>query len=252
MLLVTRRDWDARPRRDRTTLDDPPAGVKIHYVGAHVDPRTVDDHDRCVRLVRTIQDQHMDGNGWSDVGYTALVCSHREILVGRGPGTLPAANGSGLNARHYAVCALVGSSGLVVPPPAMVNGLVDAIQWLRQEGAGREVLGHRDGFATDCPGDWLYRWIQRGHLRPGEKPAKGPKPPPFQRVLHYPPLMKGQDVRLWQTQMAERGWRLGVDGVFGPESQGVALSFQREKGIRPATGRVTKQTWEAAWTAPVT
>ncbi|MFI9595314.1 hypothetical protein [Nonomuraea sp. NPDC052265] len=81
------------------------------------------------------------------------------------------------------MCALVGASGLVVPPAGMLNGLVDAIEWLRQEGAGREVKGHRDGYDTDCPAEWLYGWVQRGHLRPGQKP---PAPPPFHRVLHYP------------------------------------------------------------------
>jgi hypothetical protein len=38
---------------------------------------------------------------------------------------------------------------------------------LRAEGkAGREVLGHRDGYATDCPGPYLYRWVKQGARRP--------------------------------------------------------------------------------------
>ncbi|MFF3871188.1 peptidoglycan-binding protein [Streptomyces sp. NPDC001978] len=47
---------------------------------------------------------------------------------------------------------------------------------LRQHGAGDEIKGHRDGYATACPGDALYAWVKKGAPRPkGTEPA--PKPP---------------------------------------------------------------------------
>jgi peptidoglycan hydrolase-like protein with peptidoglycan-binding domain len=51
--------------------------------------------------------------------------------------------------------------------------------------------------------------------------------------------------------MAWRGWRLAVDGVFGPRSARVARRFQREKGLI-VDGLVGPQTWAAAWRLPVT
>jgi hypothetical protein len=244
--------WRARDPKGEVRLAQPPKGVKIHYVGARVDPATVKRHAACVELVKGIQRQHMDVNLWADVGYTALVCSHREVFVGRGPGVLPAANGKGLNSDHYAVCALVGDSGLVVPPADMLHGLVDAIEWLRGEGAGRQVKGHRDGYSTSCPGEWLYGWLGRGYPRPDGDVVDEPAPPAWPgRVLEWPPLMKGDDVRQWQARMRRRGWRIDVDGMYGPASEAVCKAFQREKGIK-ATGRVNRRTWDATWTAPIT
>src|SRR5690606_427761 len=114
--LVPRKEWGARSPKGSYSRLDSTKGVKIHYTGGRVDPGIVDDHDRCVALVRSIQNSHMDGNGWIDIGYSLACCPHRKVFVGRGPHRLPAANGPGLNAGHYAVLGLVGSSGLVEPP----------------------------------------------------------------------------------------------------------------------------------------
>jgi len=64
------------------------------------------------------------------------------------------------------------------------------------------------------------------------------------------PGSSGADVRAWQQQMARRGWRIQVDGVFGPQSARVARQFQRNKGLL-VDGLVGRQTWAAAWRLPV-
>ena len=58
-------------------------------------------------------------------------------------------------------------------------------------------------------------------------------------------------VLAWQQQMAFRGWDIDPDGVYGPASEDVAESFQREKGLT-ADGKVGPQTWATSWTAPIT
>lgn len=167
MKLVSRKAWGARSPRATPDRLSSTKGVKVHYTGDTVDPRLVDDHDRCVAKVKAIQNTHMDDNGWNDIGYSALVCPHSEVFVGRGPHALPAANGEGLNSGHYAVCGLVGNKGLTRPNAAMLNGIRDAIEWLREKGAaGNEIKGHRDGYATDCPGAPLYAWVREGAPRP--------------------------------------------------------------------------------------
>jgi peptidoglycan hydrolase-like protein with peptidoglycan-binding domain len=50
--------------------------------------------------------------------------------------------------------------------------------------------------------------------------------------------------------MAFRGWRIGVDGVYGRHSEAVARRFQRNKGLL-VDGIVGRQTWTAAWRLPV-
>jgi len=258
--LVSRAEWGARPPKGSYTTLRSTKGVKVHYTGGRVDPAIVDDHAKCAALVRQIQNGHMDGNGWIDIGYSLVVCPHRKVFVGRGPNRLPAANGPGLNSGHYAVLGLVGASGLVEPPDDMLHGIRDAIEYLRQVGgAGSEIKGHRDGYATACPGEALYAWVRRGAPRPGggtktaskaaAKPAGAPPWPG--RYLRYPPIMRGEDVRTWQARMRQRGWRIDVDGAYGPQSRQVCLAFQREKGLA-VDGIVGPQTWAAAWTAPIT
>lgn len=250
--LVTRAEWGARDRKGDVPLRLPPLGVKIHYLGQRVDPKIVKDHSRCLALLKAVQADHMDNRRWVDLGYTAAVCPHQEVLVGRGPHVLPAANGEGLNAQHYAVVAMLGDSGLNIAPAPMLHGLVDAIDWLRSEGAGNQVKRHRDGYATTCPGPFLSAWVKAGAHRPHTEPFRPPAGEPWPgRILEYPPLMVGPDVATWQRRMRARGWRLDVDGVFGPRSAAVARAFQREKGLK-TSGKVNRTTWEAAWRAPIT
>jgi Putative peptidoglycan binding domain len=60
-----------------------------------------------------------------------------------------------------------------------------------------------------------------------------------------------QVVAQWQAQMAYRGWSIGADGYYGPQSQDTAAAFQAEKGL-DADGLVGPQTWAASWTASIT
>ena len=88
---------------------------------------------------------------------------------------------------------------------------------------------------------------------PVPSPAPPPPHPPWpgRYLMVQSPLMRGDDVRQWQQQMAARGWRIGVDGIFGEESRRVCSAFQAEKGLA-ADGIVGYSTWTAAWTKPVT
>lgn len=169
MKLVSRSQWGARDYRlpNGATLysGDKRRGVKLHYLGSAYSDRS---HDRCDDYVRQIQAQHMDGNGWSDIGYSFLVCTHGYVYEGRGLRRRNSANGStALNEQDYAVCLLVGSSGLTKPTDAQLNGARDAIDYCRREGpAGTWLGGHRDGYATSCPGDPIYAWAKAGAPRP--------------------------------------------------------------------------------------
>ncbi len=140
-------------------------GIKLHYLGTPYTDRT---HDRCDDYVRQIQTQHMDGNGWSDIGYSFVVCTHGYVYEGRGLRRRNSANGNTtLNNQDYAILLLVGSSGLTKPTDAQLHGARDAIDYVRREGpAGDWLGGHRDGYATSCPGDAVYQWVKAGAPRP--------------------------------------------------------------------------------------
>ena len=62
---------------------------------------------------------------------------------------------------------------------------------------------------------------------------------------------QGDAVRTWQARMAARGWKLDATGVFEARTTEICQKFQREKQLT-VDGKVGRQTWTAAWTAPVT
>lgn len=127
----------------------------------------------------------------------------------------------------------------------MLGALLDAIEWLRQDGgAGPEIKGHRDGYPTDCPGDPLYAWVQAGAPRPGG--AAGAPAWPGEYLSVQDPVLQDENVRVWQQRMSDRGWSIGVDGVYGEQSAAVCRQFQQEKGLT-ADGVVGPATWAAAW-----
>src|SRR5437660_242900 len=73
----------------------------------------------------------------------------------------------------------------------------------------------------------------------------------FLGIGENPPGSKGDDVRTFQIRLAERGWDIPVDGVYGRDLQWIVDQFQHEKHL-DNDGIVGPRTWEAAWRAPVT
>jgi peptidoglycan hydrolase-like protein with peptidoglycan-binding domain len=100
----------------------------------------------------------------------------------------------------------------------------------------------------------IQKAVNGGHVDPPEPPITGVYPPfPLSAdgffgkggTLHQHGLDK------WQRQMHARGWTIGVDGEYGPETESVAKQFQREKSLR-VDGFIGPNTWKTAWTAKVT
>jgi lysozyme len=84
----------------------------------------------------------------------------------------------------------------------------------------------------------------------GGPPANGPEVPPWPgRLLRSG--VDGDDVRVAQRRLKERGWRIAVDGSFGPKTDTVIRKFQTEKTLA-VDGVVGPTTWQTLWTAPTT
>lgn len=58
-------------------------------------------------------------------------------------------------------------------------------------------------------------------------------------------------LRTYQAKMRKRGWKIGVDGLYGPETKDVTTKFQKEKHLG-VDGLIGRETWDAAWTEPIT
>nr|WTB31187.1 peptidoglycan-binding protein [Streptomyces sp. NBC_00830] len=179
MKLVTRIQlgWpaSAAPAQAKTK------GVKVHYEGTAVSTRLLTDHAECLAEWKAIRKSHLANirENYSDVAYNYAACPHGYLLEGRGIGKRTGANGNQtLNVAHYAIVGLVGDEGLTEPTDEMLSAIRDGIELLRQHGAGDEIKGHRDGYATACPGGPLYAWVKNGAPRPkGTEPAAPPAKP---------------------------------------------------------------------------
>jgi hypothetical protein len=82
-------------------------------------------------------------------------------------------------------------------------------------------------------------------------------PPPLDQpsIPDFPGFLRrgsrGNGVRLLQQRLSDRGWTIGVDGDFGPQTFHVVTQFQADKGLE-TDGVVGPITWSALWTEPIT
>ncbi|WP_257136514.1 peptidoglycan recognition protein family protein [Streptomyces sp. f150] len=194
MKLVTRAQlgWPASAAPSQSSAK----GVKVHYEGTAVSTKLLTDHDACLDEWKNIRRSHLanTAENYSDVAYNYAACPHGYLLEGRGLRRRTGANGNqALNQAHYAILGLVGSSGLTDPPDLMLSAIRDGIDLMRKNGAGAEIKGHRDGYATACPGGPLYAWVQKGAPRPATAPANPPKENPAM------PLSKDDVSAIWKT-----------------------------------------------------
>ena len=127
-------------------------------------------------VVRNIYLFHTQDRGWSDIGYNYLIAQDGTIFEGRSAGSSSEANDNvqgahfcGKNSHTMGIC-LLGDYNTAEPTDTAVASLVKLTAWkLNKEGLDPEgehphpanarlptIAGHRDGCATECPGDNLY------------------------------------------------------------------------------------------------
>jgi len=66
------------------------------------------------------------------------------------------------------------------------------------------------------------------------------------RLLTFPPMTSGDDVRQWQVRMAARGFAVDADGHYGPQSVGACRKLQA-LGALLVDGVVGPATWAATF-----
>ncbi|MFF3466973.1 peptidoglycan recognition protein [Streptomyces sp. NPDC002619] len=133
-------------------------------------------------VIRGIYRYHVKSMGWRDIGYNFLVDKCGNIYEGRAGGVTKAVMGAhtlGFNSNSMGI-AVIGTFNSSKPPAASVTAIAKLTAWklglfganpkgktyLKSGGGnlypkGKNVRlnvisGHRDGYATDCPGKKLY------------------------------------------------------------------------------------------------
>ncbi|MFE3994448.1 peptidoglycan recognition protein [Streptomyces goshikiensis] len=133
-------------------------------------------------VLRSLYRYHVLSSGWRDIGYNFAVDKCGTVYEGRAGGvTRPVlgAHTMGFNTDSMGI-AVIGSHTATPPPAAAVTSIARLTAWklglfgvdprakttLTSGGANRfpkgakvrlnVISGHRDGFATECPGKRLY------------------------------------------------------------------------------------------------
>ncbi len=82
-------------------------------------------------------------------------------------------------------------------------------------------------------------------------PSPAPAPldwPGVYFVWPHTPPVAGDAVKRWQTRLAELGYVLVTDGVYGPRSKAACSAYQKEHGLH-ADGIVGPATWKRCFLA---
>lgn len=144
--ITTRTGWGAAPPTARTSVRWTD-GVTLwvhHSSGPNL--RTDASRTQEIATVRAIQAFHQGpSRGWNDIGYAFLVAPSGRLYEGRGEAI--GAHCPGHN-DEPSVC-MIGTYLTTRPSDEIHVAIYRLANFLR---AG-DLAGHREGFATSCPGD---------------------------------------------------------------------------------------------------
>lgn len=129
-------------------------------------------------VVRSYYILHTQTNGWADIGYNWLVDGNGVVYQGRAFASngfidVIGAHTGGSNTNSMGVC-VIGHYSSVMPTQNAINSLLRVLAWKANDKGidvrvrnthpftGRNyytISGHRDGSATECPGQRLYNYL---------------------------------------------------------------------------------------------
>lgn len=166
--IRTRADWgaDERLRNGRVSYGQIKAGFVHHTVNSNSYSKA-----DVPSIIRGIYAYHVKSRGWQDIGYNFLVDRFGRIWEGRAGGIDKPVTGAhtyGHNDDAFGV-SVIGTYTSAKPPAAVLDAFaqmyaykfslhgVDPQSKVNLDGTTTNAIsGHRDTYATACPGDALY------------------------------------------------------------------------------------------------
>jgi Putative peptidoglycan binding domain/N-acetylmuramoyl-L-alanine amidase len=253
-LVLRRRSYFGWPQSVNAGSAPCRNGMVAHYDGGNQN-LAGRGHSACIAYWKNTRRFHMNTRGWNDIGYSFGVCPHGEAFEGRGFGKQQAAQPGG-NSTWTSCTFMTGPKEN--PTQKQLQAWWELRAYLRKKGVAPAVQGHQYFTSTSCPGSRIMTLVRNGTLK---KSVSGttPKPPTVPlggpkwsgRYITQPPIMRGNDVKTWQSKMKRRGWAITADGAYGSKSEAVCRKFQAEKGLK-VDGVVGPNTWAKTWSSPVT
>ncbi|GAA4917742.1 peptidoglycan recognition protein family protein [Streptomonospora salina] len=163
--IYNRGDWNARKPEDWAAVrSTPPDRIVVHHTATGNSSNRSRDH--AFRLSRSIQNYHMDSNGWDDTGQQLTISRGGHVMEGRNRSLQAIGDENHVvgahTANHNSHTIGIENEGSYMsqtPPRELMTALIETCAWLCL-GYGLDpataIVGHRDFNATNCPGDKLY------------------------------------------------------------------------------------------------
>jgi N-acetyl-anhydromuramyl-L-alanine amidase AmpD len=243
--------WAARPPSvPITMLASRPLRIIVH----HTDTPNSTDYSQAhaFSLARSIQNYHMDHNGWIDTGQHFTVSRGGYVMEGRHR-SLEALNNGGEDVAsahcigQNSVSIGIENEGNYVNTDMLASHyavLLDLCTGLCTSYGLRAyaIYGHQDFNNTDCPGTRLYGLLSRLRSDVAARIGGDPTAPTWPTVRNGD---SGERVRTLQYLLRQAGATIDTDGQFGPATDSAVRSFQSTTGAS-VDGVAGRQTWNQA------
>lgn len=158
--FYTRADWHARSPKGPMASQGKCTEVFLHHTD-NGDASLIDTLAEQRKAMQGIQNFHMDTRGWSDIAYHAIVFQPQRnlpfarVFLGRPKSIVPAAQ-QGHNTGTLAI-AVYGDFTHDTLDRNTRFAIEQTIRRLAPE--AKTLGGHKDVFATTCPGPGIYRHL---------------------------------------------------------------------------------------------
>ena len=180
--------WGARAPGSLTVIGSNPNKIIVHHTATANSTDYSQAH--AYALARSIQNYHMDVNGWADTGQHFTISRGGYIMEGRhnslarlnaGSGMVVGAHCPGQNDQAIGI-ENEGTYTSVAPTTALYNKLVALCAYIcdQYDISPTRIYGHRDFVSTTCPGDVLYSMLPQ--LRADVANALNP-PAPWSAIV---------------------------------------------------------------------
>jgi hypothetical protein len=242
--------WGARsPSSPVSVISSSPDKILIHHTASTNSTDYSQAH--AYALARQIQGWHMNDNGWSDSGQHFTISRGGYVMEGRhsslarlqaGSGMVVGAHCPGQNDKAIGI-ENEGLYTTATPPAALYNRLVQFCAYICDQyniGASK-IYGHRDYFATACPGDVLYAKLPQLRSDVAAALGGGGTPPPaFSTIVDNTTAGRFTASANWSTS-AYSAERYGADYRYAnPEAVSDAAYYRANI---PAEGNYRVDVW---------
>ncbi|WJN62650.1 endolysin [Streptomyces phage phiScoe10] len=246
--IVSRSAWGAKPWNgtpDAVSLSQR-TEFFVHYHGG------VPPHSTGVGVPREVEKIHL-AQDWAGTGYNFMVDQDGVIYEGRGWG-LKGAHCPDHNVSGFGVYVAIGGDQKPSEKAlASVRALYD--EACAKTGKALAKKGHKDGFATACPGGPLYAWVQAGmpvKAAPAPAPVKPapvkPKPatkpnPIYKLAAAVKPGATHVQVRDIQELLMRLGYKIpGAPSNFYGKNTEAAVAAWHERNPKYKNYGVARDT----------